>query len=99
MVHRIMEIDQENVTTRGDANNANDEPFPVTAIKGAVIAVVPWIGKVIWVLKSPVATIVMRVAAVLLVELSFRSGKAEKEEEKEKIKAQIRALMEELKED
>lgn len=99
VVHRIMEVDGESVTTRGDANNTNDEPFPITAIKGEVIRVIPRVGHVLWALKSPVATIVLLVAAVLLVEWSFRSGKAEKEDEKEKLKAEIRALMEELKED
>lgn len=99
IVHRIMELDGETVTTRGDANNANDEPFPITAVKGEVIAVIPLVGHVIWALKSPVPIVIMLAAAVLLVESSFRSGKAEKEEEKEKLKAEIRALMEELKED
>ena len=99
VVHRIMELDEEMVTTRGDANNTNDEPFPVGAIKGEVIAVVPGVGQVLWTLKSPVATVIMLVLAVLLVEWSLRSGKDEKEAEKEKIKAEIRALMEELKEE
>lgn len=99
VVHRIMEITEETVVTRGDANNTNDEPFPITAIKGEVIGVIPLVGYLLWALKSPIATILMLAAAVLLVELSFRSGKAEKEKEKEKLKAEIRALMEELKED
>ena len=39
-----------------------------------------------------------KVAAVLLMELSFREGKAEKEAEKEKLKEEIHALMKELEE-
>ena len=99
VVHRIVALDEEMVVTCGDANNANDEPFPVTAIKGAVTLVVPRVGRMIWAMKSPVATALMLVLAVLLVEWSFRSGKAEKEKEKERLKAEIRALMEELKEE
>lgn len=99
VVHRIMDITEETVTTRGDANNVNDEPFPITAIKGEVIAVIPAIGYLVWALKSPVAIVIMLAAAVFLLEWSFRSGKAEKEKEKERIKAEIRALMDELKED
>ena len=99
VVHRIMEMDGDTVTTRGDANNANDEAFLISAIKGEVIAVIPGIGNAIWALKNPVAIVIMLAAAVLLVECSFRSGKSEKEEEKEKLKAEIRALMDELKED
>ena len=99
VVHTIVEISGETVTTRGEANNANDEPLPISAIKGEVIAAIPLVGSLIWALKTPAGILVTLVAAVLLVELSFRSGKAEKEEEKEKIKAEIRALMEELKEE
>ncbi len=99
VVHRITDISGETVTTRGDANNVHDEPFPISMVKGEVIAVIPFVGSLIWALKSPAGIVVTLAAAVLLVELSFRSGKAEKEEEKEKLKAEIRALMEELKED
>lgn len=98
VVHRIVSICDETVTTRGDANNANDTPFPVSAIKGEVIAAIPVIGYLIWALKSPVGIAVTLVAAVLLMELSFREGKAEKEAEKEKLKEEIRALMKELEE-
>ena len=99
VVHRIMEIDQETVITKGDANNVNDDPFPTTAIKGKVILAVPLVGHLVWMLKSPVAVIIMLGAAILLVEWSFRTGKAEKEAEKDKLKAEIRELMNELKKD
>ena len=98
VVHRIVRIDSESVTTRGDANNANDEPFPVSAIKGKVIGVIPLLGYAAWALRSPIAALILLAAAVLLMELSFRAGKTKKEDEKEKLKAEIRALMEELKE-
>ena len=99
VVHRIVAMSDGIVTTRGDANNATDKPFPADAIKGKVVAAIPLIGYVAWALKSPVAVVIMLAAAVLLVEWSFHTGKSEKEEEKEKLKAEIRALMEELKEE
>lgn len=98
VVHRIVKINDETVVTQGDANNTSDEPFPVTAIKGKVVLTIPLIGYGVWALKSPVAVLVMLAAAVMLIEWSFRSGKAEKEAEKEKLKAEIRSLMDELKE-
>lgn len=99
VVHRILEITDEVVITQGDANNAADTPFHPDAIKGEVVAAIPLVGYLVWALKSPIAVVIMLAAAVLLVEWSFRNGKAEKEEEKEKLKAEIRALMEELKEE
>ena len=99
VVHRIVDVAEDTVTTRGDANNVDDAAFPAQAIKGEVIAVLPLVGYLVWALKSPIAVVVMLALAVLLVEWSFRNGKAEKEEEKEKLKAEIRALMDELKEE
>ena len=98
VVHRIVDITEETVVTRGDANNTNDEPFPVAAIKGEVIAVIPLVGYGVWLLKRPVAVVILLAAAVLLIEGSFRTGKAEKESEKEKLKEEIRMLMKELEE-
>lgn len=98
VVHRIVEISGDEVTTRGDANNAADRPIPMSAVKGEVFAVIPWVGNLIWALKSPIATAVMLAAALLLIEWSFHVGKSEQEEEKEKLKAEIRALMDELNE-
>ena len=99
VVHRIVDIGPETATTRGDANNANDDPIPVSAIKGRVAAAIPMVGYIVWALKSPAGILCTLAAAVLLVELSFRSGKAQKEAEKEKLKAEIRQLMKELEEE
>ncbi|MBR4289273.1 MAG: signal peptidase I [Oscillospiraceae bacterium] len=96
VVHRITAIDGETVTTRGDANTAFDEPIAADAIKGKVVAAVPLLGYAVWALKSPVGVAATIAVAVLLVELSYRGEKAEKNAEQEKIKAEIRALMEEL---
>lgn len=96
VVHRVVSIDEEMVVTRGDANNGNDEPFPIEAIKGKVFKIVPGIGYVIWMLKSPAGIIGTLAVAVLLVELSFRSERKKKDEEQEKLKEEIRKLAEEL---
>lgn len=98
VVHRIVAISDGTVITRGDANNADDTPFLAAAIKGEVVAAIPLVGYPIWALKSPVGIMVTLAMAVLLVEMSFQSGKAKKEDEKEKIKSEIRALMKELEE-
>ena len=99
VVHRVVSISDQTVITRGDANNVNDEPFATTALKGEVIAAIPLVGYVVLALKTPIAVVMMLAVAVLLVEGSFRSLKSEKEAEQEKLKAEIRALMDELKEE
>ena len=99
VVHRIIALDEENVTTQGDANNTADEPFGVQLIKGEVITAIPYVGHLIWVLKTPLGTAALIIAALLLMEFSFRSERKAKKAQQEKLKAEIRQLMKELKEE
>lgn len=96
VVHRIIALDAEMVTTQGDANNTADEPFEVQLIKGKVVTVVPLVGHLIWALKTPLGTASLVIAALLLMELSYRKERQEKDKEQEKIKEEIRQLMQEL---
>lgn len=95
VVHRIVGMDGETVTTRGDANNTDDGAIPLTQVKGKVIAHIPHVGTAVRLLKSPIATVLLLAAAVLSVEMPFRREKEKKEEELERIKAEIRKLKEE----
>ena len=98
VVHRIIALDAETVTTRGDANNPADEPFGVQLIKGKVVTAVPFVGHLIWALKMPLGTASLVIAALLLMELSFRRERKAKAAQQEKLKAEIRQLMLELEE-
>ena len=95
VVHRIVDIDGETVTTRGDANNVDDGAIELTQVKGKVIAHIPHVGKVVRLLKTPVATIILIILAVLTVELPYRKEKDKKDEELARIKEEIRRLKEE----
>ena len=95
VVHRLVAFDGEYIITQGDANNVADDPVPLEHIKGKVICHVPNVGRVVRMLKSPVATLGMIVAALLMVELPYRKEKEKNEEELERIKAEIRRLKEE----
>lgn len=95
VVHRIVAMDEETVTTRGDANNADDAPVSRSQIKGKVIAHFPGLGALVRLLKTPAATIILILAAVLSIELPFRMEKEKKDEELQRIKDEIRRLKEE----
>ena len=95
VVHRIIDITDGMVTTQGDANSAADEPVEMTAIKGKVIAIIPVLGNLARLLKTPVATIVLLAGAVLMLEASFRKEKQKNADDLEQIKAEIRRLKEE----
>lgn len=95
VVHRVIDITDGMVTTQGDANQAADEPVELSAIKGKVIAIIPGMGTLARILKTPAATIALLVCAVLMMEASFRKDKQKKANDLELIKEEIRKLKEE----
>lgn len=90
-VHRIISINEDGtLTTQGDANNASDEPIEYKQIKGKVIMIVPSVGKVVDIIKSPIVVIAFVVIIFLLIERSYK-----KEEKTEKTEVEL--LQEEIK--
>ncbi|MBQ9901984.1 MAG: signal peptidase I [Clostridia bacterium] len=92
VVHRIVTKNGNSVVTQGDANNAPDEPVSLSDISGRVVGKVPKAGVLVGFLQSPYGVITVIGAALLLLELSFRSEKREGDRELEAIKAEIRRL-------
>ena len=99
IVHRIVALDGEQVITRGDANNVADAPFSRTQIKGKVIGWVPVLGTITALLKTPLAIVLILVCALLLMEGSFRRQKAADDRNLDAIKAEIRRLKAENREE
>ncbi len=94
VVHRIVDIDGDIITTRGDANNVSDEPFNREYIKGKVTLRVPAIGYAIDFLKSPLGIVLILAGAILLLELSFRRER--KNMQNDKKAQQMQRLIEEI---
>ena len=97
VIHRIIEIDGDTVTTKGDANNVADKPIRKTQIKGVLVFDISGLGAVVQILKQPASTFVILAAALLLAELSYRREKDKDMEELDKIKAEIEKLKQETK--
>ena len=95
VVHRILDITDGMVTTKGDANNASDAPVELSAVKGKVVGVIPGVGSLVKILKTPTATAVILVGAVLLLEASFRKEKKKGDDQLEKINEEIKKLKDE----
>lgn len=94
VVHRIIDMNEDTVTTKGDANNVADEPIPKDRIKGAVVAVIPLVGYAVNLIKTPVGTIVILLLAVWLLERSFRKEKVSDAQALAELRAEIEALKE-----
>lgn len=96
VVHRIINIDGENYITKGDANNAEDAPITSKHIVGEVIGVLPGVGGLVNVIKSPIGIFAILGISFLLLELSYRKDKEEAKQSIEDIKEEIRRLKEEM---
>lgn len=94
IVHRIIELDTEGGTavTRGDANNASDDPIPLTAVRGKVVCAIPLLGYVVEAIKTPIATIVLIALAIWLLEASFRQDRARENGEREALMREIERI-------
>lgn len=95
VVHRVIHLEEDSVTTQGDANNAPDEPVPLSDIRGSVLLRIPYAGSVVSLIKSPIGTICIIAAAIALVEIPHRKGKEKDDAERQKIIEEIRRLKDE----
>lgn len=96
VVHRMVAREGDSIITQGDANNVADDPIAESAIKGAVVARIPYAGAVVNVLKIPVVGILLLIGALVLTERSFQTKKQAEKEKLDGIKAEIRRLKEEM---
>ena len=92
VVHRIIEMNDTEVITKGDANNTADKPIEKTRIKGEVVFSVPCIGNIVEFIKTPIGTILIIALAILLMEIPRLKDKQKDADEIEKIKEEIRKL-------
>ena len=92
IIHRIIAMDGDTVTTQGDANNIADDPISRSAIKGRFAMRLPSLGLVVQPLKTPVGTVALLVLAIALMEASWHKERSESDEELEAIKSEIRRL-------
>lgn len=97
VVHRIVEINGNEMITRGDANNTEDPPILLEDIKGRVLTAVPYAGYVADVLRSAPMTILLLAAAVYFYVMSVISDRREMRRRAEAEKARLAEEIERLK--
>ena len=81
VVHRIVSLENEEVITKGDANNTVDEPVTLSELNGKVVGYIPYVGLVINYFKTPLGSLTLILAFLLLWSIS--NNKASKEQEDE----------------
>lgn len=95
VVHRIVKKDGNMITTKGDANNTDDAPINISAIKGKVVLIVPKIGRIVGFFKTPLGIICIIAAAIALLEIPRRDEKKRDDEIRRKIIDEIELLKKE----
>ena len=95
VVHRIIEIDEQ-VVTKGDANNIEDSAIELSAIKGKVLFWIPGIGNVVSFLKTPMGICLVIVIAIALIEIPRRLEMKQDDEERDRIIEEINRLKNDL---
>lgn len=98
VVHRIIEIDGDRVITKGDANPSPDQPISMGAVKGKVLFWIPFVGKLVSFLKTPVGIVCTILGAIALIEIPCLKERRKDDEERDKLIEEIRRLKEEYEE-
>ena len=96
IVHKIIKVEGEMITTKGDANNTPDEPINVKQIKGEVIKIHNGIGNLIKFIKSPTGVIMTLGTSVFLLILSYKKEDEKEDEKIKSIKEEILKLKKEM---
>lgn len=92
VLHRITKIDGDVLTTKGDANNTEDQPFSKSAVLGVYVGKIPSGGKIIRFVTNP--PFVMAVVFLLMVVAFTWMFVEEKKENKkfDRIRAEIESI-------
>ena len=93
VVHKVVKIENDQITTRGTANDTDDEPISISDIKGRVLFSVGSMGKIINVIRTPFVAIAILLLAVFLLYKSYQAEANKKDEKDERIEEIRREIM------
>lgn len=97
VVHRIVAIDGDKIITAGDGNDgAIDDPIWISEIYGEVIHIIPVLGFILKMIKSPLGLIITITIAIIFLVLSYQKEREEKQKSIDLIKEEIEKVRKEL---
>ncbi len=89
IVHRVIAVNDNEIITKGDANNTEDSPIIREQIKGKVIYRFPGLGGFLWLIRQPSVIL-------LILFMLFLSIKTSDDKEKDKGNRELQEIMEEI---
>ncbi len=82
ITHRLIEKNEKEIITRGDANNSEDKPIEENMIIGQVIKIIPQLGTWQKILSSPEILVLIIMLIIILSIIYAYTSKAEEKDDK-----------------
>ncbi len=98
VIHRLIDIQGDQLITKGDANNIADKPISRSDVKGVLVSAIPGVGVAVHFIRQPIVIFLLLAGAVFLAYLSGRREQSEDEQELSDLQRQIHALASEIRE-
>ena len=92
VIHRIIEVRDDGLVTKGDANNTDDGVISSEAVKGRMFLHIPYVGIVVHFLQTLPGAVLVIALAAFLVNRSWSKERAEDDKSLDQIKEEIRRL-------
>ena len=68
VLHRVVKIDGETITTKGDANNTEDIPINIKQVTGVYIGKIKYLGNIIAFITRPIVfSVVIAIIMVIII--------------------------------
>ena len=96
VIHRIIEIDDDMVITKGDANPSADDPVPIKEIKAKYAFRIPYIGLIVKYIKTVPGTLLIIALALFLLYKSRQKERSKEMDELDDIVEEIKRLRENM---
>ena len=93
VVHKVVKVEGDQITTRGTANNTDDDPISIKDVKGRVVFSIGGIGKIVDFIRNPIIVIAILVLAIYLLLRSYANEKSIKDENDRKIEEIRKEIM------
>lgn len=94
VVHRIISIEENEIITKGDANDTEDKPITKENIKGEVVNSISGVGKLVNFIKSPLGLLLFFSISGYLYYLTNKIERKRKDAEIDKLKEKLNNLKE-----
>ena len=95
IIHRVVKLGDGYIITRGDANNADDDAIPLSAVKGRLVFAVPFVGLLVRLLQTLPGTLAAIALSVFLMNRSWKKEREEDDKQLDELKKEIRRLKDE----